>query len=870
MTPTEQVLEQLKDFQLTTVDYVFDRLYGADNVNRFLMADEVGLGKTLVARGLTAKTIDHLQAMGTKRVDVVYVCSNQAIAAQNLNRLRLPGSSSFTNADRLTLLPMNLKRLAADDINFVAFTPGTSFDLKGAGGKVRERALLFVMLRDIWKGRVMDRPGVRPAMTMGAKESTLSWNIDRVYDHGYDPGITKEFGKALAERPEIRECFMNVTRKYARKDRRNDQQLIWERRDLIGELRELLAATCVDALEPDLVILDEFQRFRDLLDDDGPLTKPLFNFTDHDTGENVRLLLLSATPYKMYTSAEDDEDHYADFARTVEFLLERDTGTFSKSLEDFRNALRDGDDPEALTATKRAVEAILRRVMARTERATVGLNGSMTSDHEAPLRLEATDLQQYLAVAKMADHVEAPDIVEYWKSVPFFANFMDEYSMARQWNRLAANPDTWPAAKRIVRRRSLLSSSQIRDYRPVGITNARHRWLDEMITEKQLWRLLWLPPTLPYYDLQDPFKGRQSVTKHLVFSAWRAVPKAVTALVSYEIERKLVEGSGREVKYRSFSKDIAQRLTFRRADGRPASMSALTLIYPSPTLARIGDPRRVAAQIGSSDLSVIRREVADRISDELEPWLRNADKEGRVDPAWYWAAAGLLDRQYAGWLGQTRHKTSGSADQEDSSGYDSHLDLFLETIRDGHDLGRPPEDLAERLADMAIGAPANAALRALAGIVGTADLTQPALRHAAFDVAWEFRNMVNRSETIMVVEDATSDVPYWQQVIEYASAGCLQAVFDDYAHMLIESLGLFDRPLVETVEGVAKGMTDAMNLRSGFSLGHDPARLNADRKPQDIRFRTISPSDSPTNEMRTDPAANTSATLSIHRSGPSS
>ena len=56
------------------------------------------------------------------------------------------------------------------------------------------------------------------------------------------------------------------------------------RRDtLIGELRGLLAAACVEALEPDLVILDEFQRFRHLLVDDpdseaASLARALFDW----------------------------------------------------------------------------------------------------------------------------------------------------------------------------------------------------------------------------------------------------------------------------------------------------------------------------------------------------------------------------------------------------------------------------------------------------------------------------------------------------------------------------------------------------------------------------------------------------------------
>ena len=48
----------LKDFQRRTVRHAFHRLYKAKNSSRrFLVADEVGLGKTLVARGIAAKCI---------------------------------------------------------------------------------------------------------------------------------------------------------------------------------------------------------------------------------------------------------------------------------------------------------------------------------------------------------------------------------------------------------------------------------------------------------------------------------------------------------------------------------------------------------------------------------------------------------------------------------------------------------------------------------------------------------------------------------------------------------------------------------------------------------------------------------------------
>jgi hypothetical protein len=104
-----RILAGLKPFQRRSVDYVYDRLYGLQYSRRFLLADEVGLGKTLVARGVIAKAIDHLWDK-VERLDIVYICSNHDIARQNINRLNVTGMKDFSLASRITLLPIQERK----------------------------------------------------------------------------------------------------------------------------------------------------------------------------------------------------------------------------------------------------------------------------------------------------------------------------------------------------------------------------------------------------------------------------------------------------------------------------------------------------------------------------------------------------------------------------------------------------------------------------------------------------------------------------------------------------------------------------------------------------------------------------------------
>ena len=72
-----------KPFQRASIEVAMRAFTASDGPRRFLVADEVGLGKTIVARGIVERMSEGRKAP----LRVFYVCSNLAIAAQNLSRL---------------------------------------------------------------------------------------------------------------------------------------------------------------------------------------------------------------------------------------------------------------------------------------------------------------------------------------------------------------------------------------------------------------------------------------------------------------------------------------------------------------------------------------------------------------------------------------------------------------------------------------------------------------------------------------------------------------------------------------------------------------------------------------------------------------
>jgi hypothetical protein len=192
----QNVLGRLKDFQRCTVEHVFQRMYGTHApTRRFLVADEVGLGKTLVARGVIAKVVDHLWSKSS--INIVYICSSSDIARQNIRRLNVSSEVEFKSPDRITLLPQHVEDLEKNKLNFIALTPGTSFDLKNSTGRKEERVLLYWMLKSIW-GFTGAAP--KNIFQVGVDRRNFRDSIRRFgRDRSISRGLKSSFRAALAD-----------------------------------------------------------------------------------------------------------------------------------------------------------------------------------------------------------------------------------------------------------------------------------------------------------------------------------------------------------------------------------------------------------------------------------------------------------------------------------------------------------------------------------------------------------------------------------------------------------------------------------------------------------------------------------------------
>lgn len=860
------VISGLKDFQKATVTRI-DQLYRAGQM-RVLVSDEVGLGKTLIARGTIAKLAKLQKEVGDNLVKVVYICSNASIAEQNLNKLRITSElrTERTGSSRLSMQHLNIFKQENDSdllsryIQLIPLTPDTSFRMTNGAGTYPERALMFAILRRLPELSQYTK-ALEFAMKDGASSGWDGWakswyetevlECDKLSGGKYLSYMLDKLSVELKEPAEENVTYLDLVvgmcktiEKYGYKKQNNNY--------VIGKLRVLFAKISLDKLEPDLVIMDEFQRFKYLINSDpesetGMLANKFFN------SDKVRMLLLSATPYKMYSTLEEiDEaqvdEHYSEFFDVMNFLniTEKEKTEFKSVWSNYSVHLKELTDGDTtILSAKKAAEDAMYQHICRTERVSATENADIIDDKDVsvPISVMEQDIKSYLQAQKLLEEIGASFNVpvDYVKSTPYLMSFMRDYQLKRHIEKyFSEHPDE---INKMNKESFWLKRKTLDNYDKVPNGNAR---LDRVMAhtfKDNAELLLWVPPSKPYYAPQGVFKNAEAFSKTLVFSSWEMVPRMIAGLLSYEAERKTVgklakanEAKEAHYFYTGEKRYPSARLNFSVSNGTPNAMTLFCLMYPSQFLTKCYDPIEYINR--GATLREIEKDIKSKISEKLAKY--ESPKSGVQDKRWYYVAPLLLDGAgyVTTWLNSGEYLASFDDEEEKSKrqkGFLTHLQALRELYYETNygkvcNLGRKPDDLLDVLTDMAIASPSITINRTYRSYCKRGN-TFPS--YLPSQIAKIFINRMNTAESTATIELACgkkSDDAHWQNLLTYCKHGNVQSMFDEYAHLISNGLDA-DHNLIDNLHyTIASSMDVRTTIYTVDTYNGFKARVNGGKE----------------------------------------
>lgn len=832
----DEALGELTDFQRATVDATCARFADAGSTGgRVLVADEVGLGKTLVARGVIATLLKRRLESGIARPPfrVVYICSNLALAHENVRKLavfRTQETRAWVHSPSFgRLAELGIAQEPADDqvlMELCSLTPATSFSLTQGDGNARERFI-------IW-GAVKADPYVISTPALEAffrKDVGMAWeSVERDLGQGADggpdlePSSLREFHRRLSQAP----LLDSATSKTARDagisvhswrtlligtselGARRTKEQAHVASHVRVRIREIFAECCAQNLRADLFILDEFQRFRELLDVPSPeAAGSQCDSTQSEQhviakrvlhqGGSYNTLLLSATPFKALSHLGDDEEGQAHAQELTELLryLSNSNGDVVADYQRKRESLLKvilslpagplasgclDDGPKA------EVQQALRNYICRTERAGVVPDiGHVLQNVPVPYAAPSRDeIATFIALDHVAealklasDGTSGSDVMQFHKAAPWCLSFLGGYQLRNKLTKFKSEPVVAAALKGADA--AWIPAGKFNSY---GIDlmrdapSARFKQVLKAAAPAGAERLLWVPPSLGRYAGSGPFAEHAGFSKTLLFSGLVLAPRALSSYVSYECERRLLPKRGRRPEYFGDRSNQAVSSTLLS--------QAWSLAYPSERLASVRFPT------SCSTLDSLRKHICNELSNDYRALIK-AYGQGRPQRGsrWYSLAPLLLDWMQGGdaqaRLGQWSHAI-GSMKQL-TEGHRKQVPHIMALLRQSDlDLGAPPEDLLDFLVDLAIAGPGVCMMRSL--LAAWPDLGQCAahalvqLLGRTSEAALAFVEKMNRLESQRVLQVVCPNVKPWVAVVRYAAMGNLQAVFDEYVHLL--------------------------------------------------------------------------------------
>jgi hypothetical protein len=726
-------------FQQCSIDWCSRQII--DNpkrpVRRFLVADEVGLGKTIIARGV----IDKLR-QGKRNCCVVYFCSSLDIINQNRNKLDPSAGAGQNHAGRITLIR---SRQEYRNNRMYFFTPGTSLFITNSTGMVEERLYMAWLVK-----RIFNIHGNRLVEIFKCNAPSFGEKFHGLHRHEFDLRKTDEDALRKAWQPYLLRLRSEDTAKC---------------KPMVKEMRSKLAKIMLQSLNPGLIILDEFQKYKEILNQSNNGGKQKQTINSDFLKPAIPTLLLSATPYHHSPEEDNQADQKLsendDLLKVLSFLTNspEDGQALRLRIEDHGHKVRSltvecwRDKLQVLIEEKSELEKELKKIMSRTERIFFQFDedGAVATKFLSKSKITPAitkdEVKEYLLLASCTHKRE---LLAYWKSGGYLMSYIQDYAVGKKilkHSHVARNPFLY---------------SNSRAERP------RNRKIDYVLKDifkrEEAYRYLWIPPLKPYYEGDGIFSKESTksldIKKGLVFSAWKFVPRQVA-----------VEISGiRDAHFRGHSK--------YQIKATPVTWASF--FFPSKVLAECLTHEDFVTAGSYTALRKIARNnlikklsehgITERSKTSSKAWeiLRHLEFSGAPE-AWK-----QLIRDYR------RHVSK--ARQEEATRRQLFEDRYLNNLNKRFSTApRINRKVIEELVDIAIASPAVTMMRALHTVAGSKLFrSRDHLLELQRVCLIELRSFLSRPTTVQCIRAEIKRGSYADRVLEYFRNGNIQAVFDEY------------------------------------------------------------------------------------------
>jgi hypothetical protein len=408
----------------------------------------------------------------------------------------------------------------------------------------------------------------------------------------------------------------------------------------VGRLRRALGHAVLLDRPPDLVILDEFQRYRDMLSAENrsdPLIKALF---EPEGEKRPALLLLSATPYKLFATRLDENrgaEANREFFDLLAFLGgKRGVALKSEAEQAFAkfgsvilSIAREKDEPterNRLIAEAKGLrdglQAMLSPYVSRMEREPTPDDSAKTIALKAPL--DSSDIRVFRHLVASFKPKHSWFALPYWLSVPLPAQTLGNKYKA--WKEGTLKPD---------RTLVTFTSSNCKNFSaPREWPNPKLRALAG-ITPTDALALPWVAPSISWWPLRGAWENVAEEQKLLLFSRFKSTPQSVAALTSFGVESRYL------ARERTRDKNVTYKKIWkrRRLQAGPKRLPIVALFHPSPFLIRSTDP--LLAPVGSKTppRDVVRTQLLKALKELNIEVVRKGKGGLRHKPLWTLLAA---------------------------------------------------------------------------------------------------------------------------------------------------------------------------------------------------------------------------------------